>query len=229
MKFKSQVYTQVSGSVGGATYARNRGGMYSRGRAMPSNPQTSFQTVVRNATAGLTAAWSQTLTQDQRDAWGVYAANVPILDRLGDQRLISGINWYVRNNVPRVQAGLDVVQDASTVFTLPAFTVNSVTVDVSSSNAAIAFVDSDSWAIEDGGAMLVYVSRPVSPGIGFFKGPYRYAGAILGDTMTPPTSPGTVTLPFDVTVDNKVFFKIEVVTADGRLSSPFRGSSVPQP
>lgn len=229
MKFKSQVYTQVSGSVGGATYARNRGGMYSRGRAMPSNPQTSFQTEVRNAVAGLTAAWSQTLTEDQRNAWGVYAANVPILDKLGDQRLISGLNWYVRNNVPRVQGGLLIVSDAPTTFTLPAFTVGGVVIDVSSSNASITFDDSEEWAIADGGAMLVYISRPVSPGIQFFKGPYRYAGAILGDTATPPTSPATVTLPFDVTVDNKVFYRIEVVTADGRLSSPFRGASVPQP
>lgn len=229
MKFKSQVYTQVSGSIGGATYARNRGGMYSRGRAMPSNPQSVYQTEVRNSVAGLTAAWSQTLTQDQRDGWSVYAANVPVLDRLGDSRLISAMNWYVRNNVPRMQAGLAVVSDAPTTYTLPAFTVGSVTIDVSSANASIVFDDSEEWANADGGAMLVYISRPVSPGIQFFKGPYRFAGSILGDTTTPPTSPGTVTLPFDVTTDNKVFFRIEVVTADGRLSSPFRGASVPQP
>ncbi|KKM06452.1 hypothetical protein LCGC14_1743870, partial [marine sediment metagenome] len=48
MLFKSGLITQGSGSIGGLTASHNRGGMYFRARTIPTNPATSFQTVVRN-------------------------------------------------------------------------------------------------------------------------------------------------------------------------------------
>ena len=49
---------------------------------------------------------------------------------------------------------------------------------------------------------------------------------ISGDGTTPPTSPAAIGLPFACVAGQKLFAKAVLSRADGRLSSPFRGSGV---
>lgn len=222
MKFKSALVTQVSGSVGGMTGSHNQGGMYFRGRGIPTNPQSQYQLAVRNALRTLTAEWSGTLTDAQRAAWTTYAANVPIIDRLGDARTIPPLAMFVRSNVSRIQAGLDPVDDGPTVMALPAH--GAVSYDVTAGSPATASVTFDTnadWANEDGGALLVYASRQQAQTINYFKGPYRYAGRVDGSSSEAPTSPATITLPFAGSEDNRIHLFSRVSRADGRLSATF--------
>lgn len=224
MKLKSALLTQASGSVGGATFAHNQGGMYIRARSIPTNPSSAYQTAVRNILSGLSQAWSQTLTGAQRTAWATYAANVPLISTLGDSRPVSGLSMYNRCNVPRIQAGLARVDTAPTTYTLGTFTNVTITATGSTGLLSVAFTNTDSWDSATTGALLVYSSRPQSVGINFFKGPYRYAGKIPG-AGTPPTSPQTVTSPFALTAGQKVFTQVQATLTDGRLTAAFRGSS----
>lgn len=223
MKFKSPVYSSASGAIAGLVYSHNSGGLYTRSRAVPTNPSSPQQVAVRNAVAGLSNYWSSVLTAAQRDAWNVYAANVPLVGPLGDARQVSGIAQYVRSNVPRIQASLTRVDDGPSTFTVGSFTNPTLTGVASTGVISIAFTNTDDWANAAGGAMLVYTSRPQSVGITFFAGPYQYTGKIAG-AATPPTSPATVTSPFTLTAGQKVFYRVEVSQADGRLSAAFRGS-----
>lgn len=223
MKFKSQVYTQVSGSIGGITYAHNKGGMYTRGRAIPTNPKTLQQQAVRNGLQMTSNAWSATLSDAQRSAWNVYATNVPMVDALGESRNISGNSMYNRSNVIRLQAGLSSVAAGPTTFTLATLTNPTVAGVASTGVITVTFNAADAWATAIGGALLIYVSRPQSVGVQFFKGPYRYAGRINGAVL-PPTSPGTVSSPFTLTAGQKVFVQIRATNADGRLSAAWTGS-----
>jgi len=220
MKFKSQLITQASGSIGGVTFSRNKGGMYCRARAVPTNPGSAFQTAVRGYLAQLTSAWSSILSQAQRDAWANYAANTPIVDRLGESKPIPPLAQYVRSNVPRLQAGLPRVDDGPTTFGLGDFTVPGITSITASTDVMIVtFEDTDVWLDEDDSAMLVLTSRGQGPAIDYFKGPFRYAGALLGDAATPLTSPQNVTIAFKVAASQKVFTQFRVTRADGRLSA----------
>lgn len=227
MKFKSPIISQASGSLAGATFAHNKGGLYMRARSIPTNPNTPQQQQIRSLVASLTAAWLNELDATQREGWEIYAANVPLLDRLGEPRNVTGLNHYVRSNVPRLQSGgtLLRIDDAPTVYNLGEYTPpvpGSVT--VATDVLSLAFTATDAWATEDLAAMLVYCSRPQSTSINYFKGPYRYAGVILGDTPA-PTSPASITVPFNVEAGQRVFVRAQVVRADGRLSMPFRGQS----
>lgn len=222
MKYKSLVFTEASGSIGGMTYSHNKGGLYVRARTIPVNPATPFQEIVRNATAFLTDAWITLLTPAQRLGWETYAANVTIPDRLGAQMNLPPISHYVRSNVSRMQQGLPRVDAAPVSFTLGGFTSPTFTYVQATSSIVVAFDDTDLWVDKDDAAMLVYVSREQNPTIKYFKGPYRLAGAILGDALLPPTTPATIVSPFPAAVDNLVFARVRVTRDDGRLSLDFR-------
>lgn len=226
MKIISPLVSSMSGSVAGLTGSRNRGGLYFRARAVPTNPQSAFQTAVRNAVTTIVGRWNSVLTQAQRDAWDVYALNVTVTDTLGQSRNLSGQQHFVRSNVPRIQTGFAVVDDAPTVFDLGDYTLPSIGAGALGQEIELTFDNSDAWANEDDAAMLLYASREQNPGIGFFKGPYRFADSVDGDATTPPTSPATITPPFPITADNRIFAQVRVIRADGRLSGLSRMTAI---
>lgn len=222
MKFKGTIIGEASGSYASNTFSHNRGGQYIRQRAVPVNPNSLFQQDVRNTMSLLTSNWLSVLTAAQRAAWETYAAAVQLPDTLGEPRNAGGIAMYVRSNVPRIQAGLARIDVAPTTFNLGSFTNPTLTdVDATADTVEISFTNTDAWATAAGGFMGVWVSRPQNASINYFKGPYRFAGVILG-AGTPPTSPATITSPFPFAVGNRVFVQIRVGQVDGRLSSPFR-------
>lgn len=219
MKFKSQVFTAVSGSVGGLTFARNKGGLYTRARAIPTNPNTAAQINARDALSTLVDAWTTFVTQAQRDAWDVYALNVPVVDVFGDPKLLTGQQMYIRSNQPRVRNGEARVDDGPTVFNLGTFTTPSIAISAASpSDVVISFTNTDSWANALGGFLFAGASRGQNASIQFFKSPFRTIGSIDGDAA-PPSSPATLVSDFVYALGQKVFATFRASQSDGRLST----------
>jgi hypothetical protein len=225
MKFKSALLTQASGSVGGSTFTRNRGGMIIRARAIPVNPNSTFQQTVRSTFGNLASRWSDTLTPAQRTAWEQYANAVPYVDALGDSRYLTGQQMYIRCNSVRIQAALTVVDAGPTVYTMDSFTAPTVTAVVSTQKISVAYTNTDDWANEVGGGLMVLSSAPRSAARNYFKGPYRYAGKVAG-AGTPPTSPLLATSPFVFVAGDRVFASVRTCRADGRISPPFRATCI---
>lgn len=219
MLFKPLLIGQLSGSVGALTASRNKGGAFIRQRVIPTNPGTQPQTQVRSAMGQLAALWTNTLTQSQRDAWDVYALNVPLLNRLGESVQVTGLNQYQRSNIVRVQNGLPRVDEGPTIFNLGDFTEPAIATFTNPTALSLTFTDTDDWVAEDDAAMLVYGSRNTGVAIKYFKGPYqKYAVQLLGDSLLPPTSPFAGVNPFNVSGGNQAFIKVAVTRADGRYS-----------
>lgn len=218
MLIKSQLLTQMSGSIGGVTGSRNRYGMYLRARATPVNPSSPAQVVVRNLVATLSNHWIDTLTESQRSLWETYAANVAMVGALGSEIFLTGLNHYVRSNVPILQSGGTRIDAAPTTFNLGEFTVPVATASEATQLVSLAFTNTDEWANEVGGAMMVLASRPQNPTRNYFKGPYRYAHVIEG-AVVPPTSPDTFTPPFAFVENQRLFCQIRTNRADGRLAT----------
>lgn len=216
----------VSGSIGGVTFSRNRGGPYMRTRAIPVNPNTTFQQEVRSLMATLTSGWIDDLTEDQRAAWDTYALNVHLPNPLGADRNVGGLGMYVRSNIPRLQADPATyprVDDAPTIFNLGTYTLPTLGNAIESAQTAdVTFDNTDDWAGEAASGLLIFGSRAKNPSINYMKGPYRFAHEVEGNITTPPTSPATVTWPFPFTEGHRLFAFFRVTRADGRLSSPFR-------
>ncbi len=226
MLFESGIITAASGSIGGLTASRNKGGMYFRAKAVPVDPGSSFQIAVRVIMAGLVNIWNNVLTQAQRDDWATYAANTPILNKLGALSNVSALNMYTRVNVPRLQAGASRVDEGPVEFNTGEFT--NVTHSFSQAGGiSVAFDNTDAWANEDDSSMILFAGRPQNPSINFFKGPYRLVATIEGDAITPPVSPQIfATPPFSFTEGQRMFARVVVARADGRLSTTQRFTSL---
>ena len=226
MKFTSSVIAAASGSVGGLVFSRNRYGQYTRVRAVPVNPRTLQQGVVRGALATLVARWTSILTPAQRLTWETWATNTPQTDSLGNAITITGQNAFVMMNSPRIQTALAVIDVAPVVF---ANGVLSPPTLISATDAAealsIGFTNTDVWAGAVGGRLLIYSGRPQNPSKLFFAGPYRLAGFIAG-AVVPPTSPLTVTAAFAFAAGQRVHVRFRALNADGRISTSWRASSV---
>ena len=210
---------QRSGSIGATVYAHNRSGAYIRARSVPVNPNTARQVAVRNIARSLAIAWQADLTQDQRDAWNVYAANVGWKNKLGDAINLTGLNHYLRSNGPRLQAGLDRVDEGPDTFLLATAELDLVvTASEATQEATVAYDDTRPWCDLDGAAQLVYCGLPQNAGVAFFKGPYRYAGLIQGDSVAPPATPATIAWPFPIAQGQRLWLKTRITLASGRLS-----------
>lgn len=211
------------GSVAGNTFSRNRFGAYLRSRVVPVNPNSSRQQVVRAAVQAITQRWKDTLTDAQRAGWATYAAAIPWLNKLGETQYLTGFNMYVRTNTFLTQIGGSLVDAAPATLSLangdPAF---AITASEATQLVSVAFDDGLDWVDEDDAYMAVYCGQPINKTRNFYGGPWRYMGKIAGDSVTAPTTPTTMTAPFQIAEDQKIFCRARIVRADGRLSQYFR-------
>lgn len=220
MRVRYSVLADASGSFGGLVASHNRAGQYLRTRVRPTNPSSPAQIRIRTIFANLATAWA-TLTDDQRDAWVTYAHNVPVTGVFGEPLTLTGHQMFVRSNAARMQAGLDRVDDAPTLFSavpIPHYFPNP---NVSSMAIEFWIPSADPWTAEAGAAMLVYVTRQAAGTVRYRRTPYRFAGAFPGPLAPPPPRPLDMPTPFAMTDNgsNVVFVKYFIVRADGRMSA----------
>ncbi len=218
MLFTSPLLSQASGSLAGLTFSHTRGSKYVKARTTPTNPNSQRQGIVRTAMGILAPYWGTELTQTERDAWRLYAANVPTTNALGETIHLTGQQHFIRINVPRIQIGEAILDTAPTIFDLGTFTAPTIqSIASTPQDIELNFNNGDDWAIADDGFMIVYGGRPTSPGQRFFRGPWRFAGIIEG-AVVPPGTPQDIPSPWFITTDEIMWVKIRVMQTNGRLS-----------
>jgi hypothetical protein len=219
---------QMSGSIAGDTFARNRYGNYSRARTKPVNPNSDRQVVVRARIAVLAEYWNDTLTAAQRTAWGSYAAAVPWTNKLGETIHLSGFNMFVRSNAVVLEAGDAIVAAGPTLMQLPPQDSGFSVALSEASGITVTFTDTLDWCDEDGGHMALDIGTPQNASRTFFNGPWRHHDCIDGDSVTPPSSPDgpTAVSCWTLTEGQRVWVRARIVREDGRLSNIFTAASV---
>ena len=147
-----------SGSLAGQTASKNRFGQYLRTRAIPVNPSTAAQGVVRARLAANSAAW-RSITSAQRAGWSGLASSMVRTDALGQPNAIQGNQAYISVNNVRVAAGLSPVADAPALSTPVAL----LTVTPTVTNAAFS---------------IAYTATPLAAAtyLFLFASPQRSAG-----------------------------------------------------
>jgi hypothetical protein len=209
-----------SGALGGIVFSHNKGGSYMRTRKVPTNPGSAAQVLARNRMSALTNYWYNGLTAAERQSWETYAANVPVTNRIGQQIFLSGLNWYVACNSLRNQAAgaITELDDAPTVFNLASFNIGVVTASQATQGISATYTAGSDWE-DDDGALMLWATRPQNVSVNYNNLPYRYAGAVYGDTTTPPTSPGLFVAPFAFVAGQKLFVRFNCINPDGRIGA----------
>ena len=172
--------SQLSGSVGGTTASRNKGGQYFRNRAIPTNPNTTAQQTVRSNLATLSADWSG-LTNAQRQAWLEWARQNPVINNLGNQILLSGQQAYIQLN-SRIKL------DGGTVQTTPPITTSPNGFDTVTQDGDIGLGDTDltfTPALDSGNKIMLFACVVNSAGISYVENLYRFIAFSAADQASP--------------------------------------------
>jgi len=213
---------QMSGSLAGNTYARNRYGNYVRARTKPTNPNTARQVAIRASMSEMTTYWSQTLTAVQRTAWNLYGSNVAMTNRLGETVKLSGFNHFLRSNIMRNRVGLGVVADGPVIFELPAADPGfSITASEATQQITCTYDAGMDWADENGGWLILHQGSPQNGQRNFFAGPWRYCGIVEGVNGAPPAGPYVATVSYAIAEGQREWLYARIIRADGRMSQPF--------
>lgn len=218
--------TQMSGSIAGNVFARNRFGNYARARTTPTNPNTSAQQDVRSVIASLSEKWSQTLTAANRTAWNLYADNVAMLNRLGESIHLTGYNHYIRSNATRHRLAQGLANAGPVVFELPEHDPTfAITISEATQQVTAVYDSTRDWANENQGYLWLFQGTPQNAQRNFFDGPWLFCSSVLGVAGAPPASPAVRDLVKVCTEGQHVWFYARIERADGRISTPFRADT----
>lgn len=210
MAIYSPIVGEFRGRIGGIVYSRNKGGMYARLGSAPTNPQTSRQQTTRAILGTRAAQWTAGLTQDQRDAWEIYAQANPVKNSLGQDVIITGLAWYVKANAPLVDGGFALSQDPPILGAPDAF--NTLAGDIS---AATTVDVTFTGALGADEAMQLWVSLPVSLG----STPNKAQCRLVGYSGLAQASPWAATLPHSFQTGQRGVFYAARLSEEGLFSA----------
>lgn len=220
---------QMSGSIAGNTFARNRFGNYARSRTTPVNPRSSRQVARRIAVMFLAEQWRESpMTDAFRTAWAVYADSVNWQNKLGETIKLTGYQHFIRSN------SINIINSKALNYNGPAdlglppgdplFSVA-----ISAANGmTVTFDDQMTWVSEDGAFLVIHHGMPQNPTRNFFGGPWRYNGSLGGSVAAPPASPQGPwpSNSWSEIEGQKWWVKASIIRADGRLSTHFEAAPV---
>lgn len=195
-----------SGSVSGQTASRNRFGQYMRSRAIPVNPASGAQGLVRARLAANSAAWRQ-LTPAQRAGWSDLGLSMVRNDALGQSYTLQGNQAHASVNNNRLLCGLAVVTDAPGIVTPVALTTVTPTITA----AAFSFVFA-ATPLAAATYCAVFASPQRSAGRNF-EGDFRFIKLSTAAQASPLIFTSEYTAKFGIPVlGNRIFLSVITIT-----------------
>ena len=208
-----------SGSMQGTTAGRNRFGQYERSRAIPVNPNSGAQGLVRARLSANSAAW-RALTPAQRAGWTGLGTSMVRSDSLGQSYTLQGNQAHASVNNNRLLSTLAVVADAPALVT-PS-TITGVTLTLTAASFSIAYLPTPMPAAT---YLAVFASPQRSAGRSY-EGDFRFIKISAVAGASPIVILTEYTAKFGVPVlGNRIFLSLVAVSL-GFESGPFIMSQV---
>lgn len=205
---------EMSGSVAGCTWSRNKGGSYVRSRATPTNPTTIKQTAARSLLGSLSSSWGS-LTAAQRTAWNDWASLNPVVNSLGISILLSGQQAYVGLNSRLVASGGTAAVNPPSV-TGP-LDLTTVTATATAATGAIVLTYTGT-PLGAGLKLCLWQTLPQPAGVN----PNRAQARLVGYTAAAAASPQTLTSPYPAAVGQRSNAWVCILDANGQVSAGLR-------
>lgn len=173
---------QIRGKLNGSVFNRSRNANTLQSKQMPPKRLSSLQSRHRAVFSSVQRSW-KTLSSPNHAAASLAAANNPTVDRFGNEVVLSGYNHWVKANLIRRQAGLEILDQLITSPAPPIYAdfIDSTIVweesgdglyDVSiGADMDLTGQSNVSWVI------MGYISFPTSPGVTNYNGRWFYSGS----------------------------------------------------
>lgn len=208
-----------SGSIAGVTSSRNRFGQYKRSRAVPVNPNSSQQGVVRARLSNNSAAW-RALTDVQRAGWTDLGSAIARTDKLGQAYTLTGFQAYCMVNNNKLAAGDATVSAAPLIVTPGALAT--VVITLTSAVLSVAYTVTPLAANT---RLFSYVSLMRSAGRAF-EGDFRLLAVSAAAAASPANLFAAYQARFGTPVTGtRIFFAFRLYNA-GFIGGPLITSQV---
>lgn len=208
-----------SGSYAGVTSSRNRFGQYVRTRAIPVNPNTTYQSQMRARFGDMAQAW-RGLTDAQRAGWNALAGSIVRTDALGQTYSLTGLQAYAMVNLNNLDAANAQVDDAPALVSPTGLLTMAIT--TTGGTLSVAYT---ATPLPAGNKLFIYASPPRSAGRNF-EADLRLIAVTAAAAASPHDLLAAYTARFGApVVDQKIFFSGQVY-ASGFLSAPLLTSKV---
>jgi hypothetical protein len=209
----------MSGSIQAVTHSRNRYGQYTRNRATPVNPNTTYQGVSRSNFNTNAVAW-RALTDVQRTGWEALGLMMTRTDSLGQSYTLNGFAAYCSVNNNKLAAGDAAVSAAPAIVTPPSLLT--VTPTLTAAAFSIAYTTTPLAA---GNRLFSFLSPQRSAGRSF-EGDYR----LVAVSAAAAASPANVFAAYQArlgtpVVGNRIFMWLQIYNG-GFVGAPFLISQV---
>jgi len=220
-----EMIADMRGKVNGTVHSKNRYGAYMRNKTSPVNPQTIYQSAVRNSFTSFSQAW-RSLTPSQRASWSSVVDAFSKSNVFGDNIKLTGANLYMSLN--RMIATISGV--AISTPPLPSAVTAVDTLSIVADVSLAAIVATFTPAIPATQRVAIFATAPQSAGVNFVKNKYRF----IGYATNADTSPLDLTAFYNAkfgagwaTAGQKVFVKfVPVITLSGISSIGLEANSI---
>ncbi len=225
MKFTpGPAIASASGSIGGTVFSRNRGGAYTRNRAIPVTSTTS-QALAAKARFATESQFWQTLTDGERGAWDSYSLQRPITDTLGFPRHLTGHQTFIAINTRRALIG-DARLTAPPIVSAPTGLLTAVQDgDEGLGDVDLTFTGSPLGATEH---LYMYAAITNSAGINYVQNLLKFIGVSAAAETSPYDNEAQIeTRLGTLVVGTKLFVQVHVYdNATGLISLPLRSEVI---
>lgn len=168
------------GKLNGSVFSKNRGGAYVRTKVTPTNPQTSYQSLVRSRLANFSAAW-RGLSESVRAQWNASVSTFARTNVFGAQKLLSGHQLYVGLNSQIEAAGGSAITSPPLPLGATSLTALAIAIDISDTEVEATFAPT----VPTGHAMVVEATAPMSPGISNYSNQFRQIAVTAAAATSP--------------------------------------------
>lgn len=163
------IVSAASGSIGGTTFSRNRYGSYVRNKAIPVNPNTSYQQEVRAIMSARSQEW-RGLSDDQRNQWKTWAQINPFTDVQGNSQVLQANAAYVRLNALLTQSGEPAISAPPTADAPDALTDLSFVPSQTLGTCVVTFAPTP---LDADDKLVVLAAVVNSPGVAYVENLYK--------------------------------------------------------
>lgn len=212
----------IRGKNNGTVFSKNRGGAYVRTKVTPSNPQTSFQQLVRQRLAALSAQF-RSLSAAQILAWNNAVQDFQTTNVFGDTVSPSGQQLYVKLNSNLANVGEPPISVPPAPIGLPVMEMSIASLTDSAFTLSLSAIPTTMYYV-------IEATAPVSAGRNFLKNEYRQISVVTGTGSAIPASNifAAYSAKFGAPVSSqRVGVRVKVITGDtGQSGIPVSANDI---